>query len=56
MAFSEQAQDCAIETITACRLEASKLKQLKIMPEYVAWLLDNAKAAERWLVHKGAHR
>jgi hypothetical protein len=44
------AQECAMETIAACRLEASKLNQMRIFPEYAAWLRDNAKAAERWLV------
>lgn len=43
-----------MQTVAACRLEASRQKQIGTFKEYAAWLLENAKAAERWLV-KGGH-
>lgn len=38
----------AMETVSNCRLEASRLRQCKLFPNYVKWLIDNANAAERW--------
>lgn len=51
--FTTAAQECAMETASACRLEASRLKQLGMFKEYATWLLENAKAAERWLSRGG---
>ena len=51
--FTIEAQEAAIETIAACRLEESRIRQLKMFPVYADWLRENAKQAERWLVKKG---
>ena len=50
------AEECAEETIHACREEASRIRQCRIWPEYARWLEQNATAAERWLVKQGALR
>ena len=50
--FRERDIDAAMETASACRVEASKLKQCKVFPEYQRWLLENAKAAERWAMKR----
>lgn len=40
--------DAALETASECRQEAARLRQVKMFPELVRWLEQNAKAAERW--------
>jgi hypothetical protein len=40
--------DAALETASACRMDASMIKQTGLWPDYAKWLLENAKAAERW--------
>jgi hypothetical protein len=42
-------QECAMETISACRLEASVLRQTGMFPELAKFLTNNANEAERWL-------
>jgi hypothetical protein len=47
--------DAAMETASNCRLEASKLRQAG--PQFATlakWHLENAKAAEKWAVKRGA--
>ncbi len=41
--------DAASETIAACRLDASRYRQMGL-GVLAGWCLANAKAAERWLV------
>lgn len=50
--FSEAAQECAMDTISACRLDEPKMRKAGFIA-YADWLKENAKAAERWLVRKG---
>jgi hypothetical protein len=44
--------DAALETAAACRVEASPIRQTGIFAEYARWLLENARAAERWAVKR----
>jgi len=53
---SDPAEECAIETISRCREEASRVRQCRIWPEYARWLEENAAAAERWLVKRARAR
>jgi len=50
MTTLEQQIDCALETASKCRHEAGIIRQCGIFPEVVNWLMENAKAAERWAV------
>ena len=50
------AEECAEETVHACRSEAAMVRQCGIFPEYARWLRENADAAERWLVKRAALR
>jgi hypothetical protein len=40
--------DTALATASACRQEASRLRQMRFAEEYQRWLLENARKAERW--------
>jgi hypothetical protein len=40
--------DAALETASNCRRDAAIYRQMKMFPELVKWLIENAKAAERW--------
>lgn len=40
--------DAALATAVSCRNEARIWQQLKFAPNYVRWLLDNARSAELW--------
>lgn len=42
----------AMETVANCRLEASRLRQCGLFPDYVKWLIDNANAAEQWAARR----
>jgi hypothetical protein len=44
--------DEALATASRCRLLASQLAQCRMFPAYVAWLLANARAAERWAARR----
>jgi hypothetical protein len=50
----EQDINEAMATASRCRLLASQLAQCRMFPAYVAWLLTNARAAERW-ASRSAH-
>ena len=51
-----EAIDCALQTAYECHLEASKIRQCKMFPEYARWLAENAKAAERWVAKQTINR
>lgn len=44
----ERSINAAHETASECRAFAAILKQTKMFPDYVDWLNQNARAAERW--------
>jgi hypothetical protein len=46
------AMECAIQTIEASRLQASHLRQIGYT-DLAKYYVNNAKAAERWLLQAG---
>lgn len=42
----------AHETASRCRADAARIKHTGMFAEYRAWLLENAKNAERWGIKK----
>lgn len=48
---TERDVDAAMETASRCRQDASIFRQAG-MTDYAKWLLENAKAAERWAVQR----
>lgn len=40
--------DAALESASAYRVDVSMIQHARMWPDYAKWLLENARAAERW--------